>query len=226
MSKAPEPPPLSIEILTNSKEKKDALKLIVDSVAQQRQTASRALIFHPISLSIFTACLAIVHYGANIGNDLSTMLIIYPGIILTYLVAIRYFTSAYIRIAEETNWLDWMRKDEVEDTIIGARFGGDIIGAVILRLCHSEKKAIIRGWTTRSRYRGRGLGGDMLSKVVKIAKEKLGKDCVVEFAPDHANSHLPLYTIFNGPFLAREAKAKKALGSALKDWEKGRDASR
>ncbi|KAF5238166.1 hypothetical protein FAUST_5680 [Fusarium austroamericanum] len=222
MYESVEPPPLAIEILTDPKEKKDALKLIVDSVAQQRQTASRALIFHPISLSIFSACLAIVHYGANIGNDISIMLIIYPGIILTYLVAIRYFTSAYIRVAEETDWLDWIK----EDTIIGARFGDEIIGAVILRLDRAEKKAIIRGWTTRARYRGRGLGGDVLNESVKIAKGVLGKDCTVEFAPDHANSHMPLYSIFNGPFLAREAKARKVLGAALKDSGKGRDGSR
>ncbi|CEI40047.1 hypothetical protein FVEN_g2302 [Fusarium venenatum] len=217
-----EPPPLAIEILTDPKEKKDALKLIVDSVAQQRQTASRTLIFHPVSLSIFTACLAIAHYGANIGSDVSTMLIIYPGIILTYLVAIRYFTSAYIRIAEETNWLDWIK----DDTIVGARFGDEIIGAVILRLDRTEKTAIIRGWTTRPRYRGRGLGGDVLNETVKIAKELLGKDCTVEFAPDHANSHMPLYNIFNGPFQAREAKAKKVLGAALKDSDKSKDRSR
>ncbi|GKU04593.1 gnat family [Fusarium langsethiae] len=217
MYESVEPPPLAIEILTDSKEKKDALKLVVDSVAQQRQTASRALIFHPTCLSIFTACLAMAHYSAKIGNDISTMLIIYSGIILTYLVAIRYFTSAYIRIAEETNWLDWVK----EDTIIGARFGDEIIGAVILRLDHTEKTAIIRGWTTRSRYRGRGLGSDVLSETVKIAKGLLGKDCTVEFAPDHANSHMPLYSIFNGPFLTREAKAKKVLGAALKDWDKG-----
>ncbi|KAL6923898.1 hypothetical protein ACHAPO_006667 [Fusarium lateritium] len=217
-----EPPPLAIEALTDPKEKKDALKLIVDSVAQQRQTASRALIFHPISLSIFTACLAIAHYGANIGSDISTMLIIYPGIILTYLVAIRYFTSAYIRIAEETNWLDWIR----DDTIVGARFGDEIIGAVILQLDRTEKTAIIRGWATRPRYRGRGLGGDVLNETVKIAKELLGNDCTVEFAPDHANSHMPLYSIFNGPFQAREAKAKKVLGAALKDWDKRKDGSR
>ncbi|KAL4729715.1 hypothetical protein ACLX1H_004138 [Fusarium chlamydosporum] len=226
MSEPTEPPPLSIEILTNPTEKKDALKLIVDSVAQQRQTASRALIFHPITLSIFAAVLAIAHYGANVGNDISTMIIIYPGVVITYLVAIRMFTSAYIRIAEETNWLEWMKKDDVEDTIIGARFGEDIIGAVILRLEKSENKAIIRGWTTKSRYRGRGLGGDVLSESVKIAKKALGKDCIVEFASDHANSHKPLYTIFNGPFLAREAKAKRALAAVLKDWEEGKDGSR
>lgn len=138
------------------------------------------------------------------------MLIIFPGIILTYLVAVRYFTSAYIRIAEETKWMEWAKND----TIIGARYGEDIIGAVVMRL---EKKAVIRGWTTKTRYRGRGLGGDMLSESVKIAKAKLGRNCAVEFAEDHANSQMPLYTMFNGPFLAREAKAKKALGAALKD---------
>lgn len=223
MYEATVPPPLAIEILTQPNEKKDALKLVVDSVAQQRQTASRALVFHPVALSIFTAVVAIAHYGANVGKDITTMITIYPGIVITYLVAIRYFTSSYIRIAEETDWLDWLKSNDVEDSIIGARFGEEIIGAVILRLNKSDNTALIRGWTTKSRYRRRGLGGDVLRESIKIAKQALGRDCIVEFAADHANSHVPFYTIFNGPFLARQASAKKALGAAVKDWEEGKE---
>ncbi|KAM0229560.1 hypothetical protein ACHAP5_011620 [Fusarium lateritium] len=223
MYEANVPPPLAIEILTEPTERKDALKLVVDSVAQQRQTASRALIFHPVALSIFTAVLAIAHYGANVGKDIATMITIYPGIVITYLVAIRYFTSAYIRIAEETDWLDWLKNNDVEDSIIGARFGEEIIGAVILRLNKDDNTALIRGWTTRSRYRRRGLGEDMLRETVKIAKRTLGRDCTVEFAADHANSHMPFYAIFNGPFLARQASAKKILAAAVKDWEQGKE---
>ncbi|KAF4451510.1 gnat family [Fusarium austroafricanum] len=222
MSEPTEPPPLAIEILTNPKEKKDALKLVVDSVAQQRQTASRAIIFHPIALAVFSAVLAVAHFGAKIGQDISMMLIIYPAIVLTYLVAVRWFTSSYIRIAEETDWLGWMKKDDVEDTIVGARFGKEIIAAVFLQLGKSEKTALIRAWSTRARYRRRGLGGDVLRESIKIAKQKLGKDCTIEFAPDHANSEMPLPLIFNAPFLARQAKAKKSLADALKDWEQGK----
>ncbi|KAF5677357.1 gnat family protein [Fusarium heterosporum] len=223
MSEPAEPPPLAIEVLTQTNEKKAALKLVVDSVAQQQQTASRTIIFHPASLSIFAAVLAIAHYGAGVSKDLSAMLTIYPGVIITYLVAIRYLTSAYIRIAEGTDWLDWLKNDGVEDTIIGARFGEDVIGAVILRLNKSDNVAVIRGWTTRSRYRARGLGGDMLRESVKIAKQALGRDCAVEFAADHANSHMPLYAIFNGPFLARQSNAKKALAAAVKEWQEGKE---
>ncbi|KAH6954905.1 hypothetical protein DER45DRAFT_318225 [Fusarium avenaceum] len=223
MYEATVPPPLAIEILTQPNEKKDALKLVVDSVAQQRQTASRALIFHPVALSIFTAVVAIAHYGANVGKDITTMITIYPGIVITYLVAIRYFTSSYIRIAEETDWLDWLKSNDVEDSIIGARFGEEIIGAVILRLNKSDNTALIRGWTTKSRYRRRGLGGDVLRESIKIAKRALGRDCTIEFAADHANSHMPFYTIFNGPFLARQASARKALAVAVKDWEEGKE---
>ncbi|KIL94388.1 hypothetical protein FAVG1_02951 [Fusarium avenaceum] len=223
MYEATVPPPLAIEILTQPNEKKDALKLVVDSVAQQRQTASRALIFHPVALSIFTAVVAIAHYGANVGKDITTMITIYPGIVITYLVAIRYFTSSYIRIAEETDWLNWLKSNDVEDSIIGARFGEEIIGAVILRLNKSDSTALIRGWTTKSRYRRRGLGGDVLRESIKIAKRALGRDCTIEFAADHANSHMPFYTIFNGPFLARQTSARKALAAAVKDWEEGKE---
>ncbi|KAM0355190.1 hypothetical protein ACHAPU_001055 [Fusarium lateritium] len=223
MSEPTEPPPLAIEVLAQPDEKKAALKLIVDGVAQQQQTASRTIIFHPVSLSIFAAVLAIAHYGAGVSKDLSAILTIYPGVIITYLVAVRYFTSAYIRIVEETDWLDWLKDGDVEDTIIGARFGEDVIGAVILRLNKSDNVAFIRGWTTRSRYRRRGLGGDVLRESVRIAKQALGKDCAVEFAADHANSSMPLYTIFNGPFLVRQSNAKKALAAAVKDWEEGKE---
>ncbi|RTE74393.1 hypothetical protein BHE90_011168 [Fusarium euwallaceae] len=223
-----EPPPLSLEILTDPGEKKDALKLVVDSVAQQRQIASRAIIFHPLSLAVFAAVLAVAHYAAKVGNDFSSMLITYPSIILTYLVATRYLSSAYIRIAEDTDWLGWLKnEDAVEDTIIGARFGKDIIAAVIVRFDKTSRKngnskALIRGWTTKNKYRRRGLGGDMLRETVKIAKQTQGQNCVVEFADDHANSNLPLHTIFNATFLARQARAKQALSAAVKDWEEGK----
>ncbi|UPK90249.1 hypothetical protein LCI18_001184 [Fusarium solani-melongenae] len=223
-----EPPPLSLEVLTDPNEKKDALKLVVDSVAQQQQIASRAIIFHPLSLAVFAAILAVAHYAAKVGNDFSSMLITYPSIILTYLVATRYLSSAYIRIAEDTDWLGWLKnEDGVEDTIIGARYGKDIIAAVIVRFDKTSRKngnskALIRGWTTKNKYRHRGLGGDMLRETVKIAKQTQGRNCVVEFADDHANSNLPLYTIFNATFLARQARAKRALSAAVKDWEEGK----
>ncbi|RHZ69236.1 hypothetical protein CDV55_100026, partial [Aspergillus turcosus] len=38
-----------------------ALRLIADSVAQQRQTAARAIIFHPLWLSILAALIAVVY---------------------------------------------------------------------------------------------------------------------------------------------------------------------
>ncbi|KAF4982093.1 hypothetical protein FZEAL_2199 [Fusarium zealandicum] len=217
---AEEPPPLALEVLTNPKEKKDALKLIVDSVAQQRQVASRSMVFHPMSLAALVGVLSIAHYVAGIGGDISTMLITYPGIILAYLVTIRCCTSSYIRIAEDTDWLDWLNNsDGVEDTIVGARFGEDIIAAVIIRFETGGKKALIRGWTTRTKYRRRGLGGDMLRETVKIAKQAQGRTCVVEFADDHANSNLPINAIFNGPFRTQRDRAKQALSVAVKDWE-------
>ncbi|KAF5017705.1 hypothetical protein F66182_10343 [Fusarium sp. NRRL 66182] len=218
------PPPLSIEILADPRERKDALKLIVDSVAQQRQTASRAIIFHPVSLSILVPFLAFASYGSYVGNDYSSLLISCPGIIFAYLATIRYFTSAYIRTAEDTDWLNWLKNtDGAEDAILGARFGREIIAAVVLRLDKRDGRALVRGWTTRSKYRQRGLGGDMLGESVKIAKRTLGKDCTVEFATDHANSTMPLYSIFNGPFLVRQLSAEKALAAAVKGWEEGKD---
>ncbi|KAM5341765.1 hypothetical protein ACJ41O_014796 [Fusarium nematophilum] len=230
MSAPPQdPPPLSLEVLTDPKEKREALKLVVDSVAQQRQIASRALVFHPLCLAVFAAVLSSAHYLTGIGNDFSAMLITYPAIILSYLVAIRYFTSAYIRIAEDTDWLGWLRnEDGVEDTVIGARYGEEVIAAVVLRFeGRSRRKdgdgsAFIRAWTTRTRYRNKGLGGDMLREAVKVAKEARGRSYDIKFADDHANSNLALHSMFNEAFRSRQTRAEKALAAAIKDWGDGK----
>lgn len=143
------------------------------------------------------------------------MLVTYSGIALTYLVTIRYFTNAYIRIAEETNWAAWLKNATGDDIVIGARFGDEIIATVVLRLQRNAKsdsgRAYIRAWTTKLRFRGRGLGGDMLSEAVKVSRQTLGNDCAVEFAGDHANSHVILRPFLSDLFSRDRQRAFKAL---------------
>ncbi|KAI5460385.1 hypothetical protein BGZ63DRAFT_414622 [Mariannaea sp. PMI_226] len=221
---------LSFEVLKIRNEKLDALKLVADSVAQQRQSASAALIFHPICLSALIAVISLVHVNVEfIRTDYTAMLLTYPGIVLSYLVAVRYVTSQYIRIAEETDWPNWMQNERgVEDLVLGARFGPEIIATVILRLPNTKGRskapensdAIIRAWTTKSKYRRRGLGGDMLREAVKKSKQTIGPKCSVEFAPDHANSNLlALPATFNAIFVRRQRRAEDALLAALQNWE-------
>jgi len=234
-------PPLSLEVLTEKADKAAALKLVADSIAQQRQQAASNAIFHPIPFASLLAVLAAVYrYSPTFTqyeHDIGTTLMLAGGIIMAYLIAIRSFTSGYIRAAEAINW-DWLQQFESgeEDIIIGTRFGREIIGATVLRIerprpgssdsggakRHRARgslssfkgpggKGVIRAWTVRLRYRRRGVGGDMLAEAVRITRERCGKDAEVGFAKEHANSVMVLPEMFNKSFRKGEMRAARAL---------------
>lgn len=231
-------PPLSLDVLTKHDDKVDALKLVADSIAQQRQHSSYALIVHPTTLPVLIAGLAFVyHYAWNVRNrDLGTLLTLGSAVISIYLLAIRYATSKYIKLAEEVN-MDWiMCEDGEEDTVIGAKYGEEMIGAVLMRLEPSQPttpagrkksraaslkggKGVIRAWTTKLRYRKRGVGGDLLHEAVRVTREKCGKDAEIGFARHHANSEMILPELYNSGFRKQEVKATKALDAVLADWD-------
>lgn len=232
-------PPLTLGVLTEHADKVDALKLLADSVAQQRQVASRSLVFHPLSLAGLAAGVGIA-YNYVPRHDLGVMLTVMSGVVMSYLAAIRYFSSPYIFAAERLDW-EWLtpkvEEGEVEpeqDTIIGARYGDDMIGTLVLRLQGPSSSTTesstavatrktranaslkggngsIRGWTTRLRYRRRGVGGDLLQEALRVTRERCGKDAQLTFAPDHANSTVVLWDMFNGPFKKMEQVSNKAL---------------
>ncbi|CAK7568260.1 MAG: hypothetical protein SEPTF4163_006246 [Sporothrix epigloea] len=249
-------PPLSLGVLTEHADKVDALKLVADSIAQQRQTASRSMVFHPLNLAGLTATLGVA-FQVNSNRDLGVNLSIMSGIIMAYLMTIRYFTAQYIPLAEDLNW-DWilpiqhdgeLDTDAEEDKIIGAKFGDEIIGALVLRLVPpnteqlsssaatasttSRKKrspssinnyymgghGVVRAWTTVLRYRRRGVGSDMLHEAIQVTRDRCGKDANVVFADAHANSVMVVHEIFNRPFRTAEQWAAAALAKALSSQE-------
>lgn len=163
------------------------------------------------------------------------------GVTMTYLTAIRYFTDGYVSLAENLRW-SWLEgSGSIEgDLVIGARYGGALIGVLILRLeprfsslssaggkrrsrsrsvSFRGGKGVIRAWSTRLRYRGKGIGRDLLDGAIRIVKDRCGKDAEVGFAQEHANSTMLLPTIFNGVFRRDEVRAAKALEKALEEWE-------
>lgn len=222
-----EEPKLSLEVLTRPAEKVDALKLIGDSIAQQRQVASQHIIFHPLCLAGLVGVLATSHFTFGIANDdYAAMLLTYSGLVLTYLLAIRYITSSYIDIAEDMDWNTWLKgPGDKDDIIFGARYGTEIVAALVLRLPNKsnaqDKVAVVRAWTTVRRYRGRGLGGDMLREAVKYVRKTKGRECNIQFAEDHAHSKMPLRSLFNEPFRTRNARATKALNNAIAEHGSG-----
>ncbi|KAJ6442820.1 acetyltransferase [Purpureocillium lavendulum] len=263
------PPPLNYEVLTDDDDaKRDALQLVADSIAQQRQVASLAVIFHPLVLvaAVVGCTLAWRH---NAARDFGTALTACSGVAIAALAAVRLLTSRYIHLAEAFRWRDFIapppdaaRRDE--DLVLVARFGEELIGALVLRLkpaassssstspsssattsaatptTRGKKKqqqqqkqqkqqnslqggsGAIRAWTTKLRYRGRGIGGDLLRFAVMTTRSACDDDAApVSFDPAHANSAMPMPDMFNRPFRSRDDKARRALAHALRDCDAG-----
>ncbi|KAL3427232.1 acetyltransferase [Phlyctema vagabunda] len=227
-------PPLTTTVLVEESDKVAALKLVADSVAQQRQIASRAIIFHPLTIAIYILALAVVNqYLYKTRGDLGIVVTTCAGLTMIGLVAVRGATGAYLTMAEEVSWKFVENEDGEEDTIIGSRYGDEIIGALILRLERTANSAgsprkrkpsrggngVIRAWTTRLRYRGTGVGTELLEEAVKVSRERLGNPAEVGFAAEHANSKMILPELFNGGFRKGEVRAAKALEHVLENME-------
>ena len=131
---------------------------------------------------------------------------------------------------------------DVENMVIVSKWGEEeIIGALVVRVSRKEKKAVIRAWTVKLRYRGKGVGRGLLEECVRVAKEKGGGR--VEFEREHASepfpsscwvrgetyadqsltdSHKVLPDIFNKGFERREKRAKGVLVEVMKEQGVGR----
>ncbi|KAH7149923.1 hypothetical protein B0J13DRAFT_278661 [Dactylonectria estremocensis] len=230
-------PPLSLEVLESRRDKVDGLRLVADSIAQMRQRASVALVFHPLCLAGLSAALATVYqFGFISSLDAGVSMTVSCGVFMSYLMGIRYLAGGYVSLAERLRW-GWLRADDgEEDTILAARYNDEIIGSLVLRLEPNPAalagpkrkyrsvalrggKGVIRAWTTSLRYRGKGVGKDLLFEAVRITKERCGRDAEVGFAQEHANSAMLLPAIFNAPFRRDEILATKALDEVLADYD-------
>lgn len=127
----------------------EALHIVADSVAQQRNLASRALIFHPIVVAIFVAgfgiCRQIFYEGDT--SDYIKVVTTFTGVIMAILGAIRLACGPYIFEAERIGTWRWLNKgrsaEEEEqsgvkvlgdsDEILLTKFGDEYIGAIIFR---------------------------------------------------------------------------------------------
>ena len=211
-------PPLTTFLVESEADKTDALRLIADSIAQQRQAASRILIFHPLNIAAYILVLGLVsQFMFRVRDDLPLLFTTAGGITMVALVVVRSAAGEYLFLAEKIT-LRWLRSSygteaghDDEDHIIVTRFGDEIIGAVVLRLIPSEHqagrsrkgrpvvangktldhgKALVRAWTVKLRYRHKGVGGDLLVEGIKLARARLGPDAIIEFAKDHASTSI------------------------------------
>ncbi|ROT40645.1 hypothetical protein SODALDRAFT_101493 [Sodiomyces alkalinus F11] len=83
-------------------------------------------------------------------------------------------------------------------------------------------KGLVRAWTTSLRWRGRGVGVDLLREAVRVTRERCGRDAEIGFARQHANSMVVLPEVFNRSFRQMERRAAKALDRAVAAWDAAR----
>ena len=219
-----------------AKDRVEALKLIADSVAQQRQEASKAVILHPATLSATAVILAIM---AKL-TELSLMITTSAGLIIAGLVAVRWYTSSYIAQAEAINrkWLQITittdgnnassngsppkkNGNKNEDPIVlVSKWGDEIIGALVMRVVKRERKGYVRAWTVKLRYRNKGIGRGLLEEAAKVVWARGGR--MMEFESQHANSHRALPPFFNGPLEKHEAHARVMLADVVTETRRER----
>ncbi|KAF2473908.1 uncharacterized protein BDR25DRAFT_256916 [Lindgomyces ingoldianus] len=193
----------------------EGLRLVADSVAQQRQIASKMLILHPVNLALYFLVLAVLtQYMYKDFDDILVLGTTIGGITMTCLIAVRMATGGYLSLAEDVNW-DWLG----DDRLIVVKWGEEIIGALVLGWADDgakkkggrrrRGKALVRAWTVKLKYRGKGVGEGLLEEAVKVAGEK-GADGII-FDRDHANSKRILPRLYNSFLDKREARAETAL---------------
>lgn len=195
----PSPPTAQLPTLTSQRaaryeEKVGALRLIADSVAQQRQLASRTLIMHPLNISLTLLLLAALAQYLSPAIFFTTS----AGVIMAMLVAVRGATGGYLVTAEKIGWkwLDVSAEDEAENkalkgdetVILITKWGEEIIAVVVVKLLKKEKRGLVRAWTTGLRYRGKGVGKDLLEQGVDVALRKGFREIV--FDEKHASEFL------------------------------------
>ncbi|KAL9123750.1 MAG: hypothetical protein Q9217_006849 [Psora testacea] len=233
-----EPPELTYNVAPTDPvdDRVEALKLIADSVAQQRQAASKAVILNPATVSATVLVLAIMAKYI----ELSLMLTTSVGLIMTALLAVRWYTSGYLAKAEAINraWLENPRTADQNNgngngsspkkngsknddpIVLISKWGDEIIGALVVRIVKRERKGYVRAWTVKLRYRNKGIGRGLLEEAAKIVWGRGGR--MMDFASQHANSHRVLPPFFNGPFERNEAHARDMLADVVAEVKRER----
>lgn len=208
-------PELKSYMTDDDEEKVTAMKLVADSVAQMRQGANRALIFHPLNMAVAIAVASLIaRFMINRKHDVITVATTCSGLLMVCLALCRFATQGYIVAAEAINW-EWLGNADV----IVTKFGDELIGTVIIDWLSGEsrqrrKKAWrgeIKGWAVRLKYRGKGVGTALLEDAVKEFRKRGAE--TIEFAEDHASKFGTDYLIIAYPDSAVQTRNESFLHS-------------
>lgn len=123
---------------------------------------------------------------------------------MVLLVGVRAWTGGYIVRAEGVGW-GWLGErrggegkgeegeGEENNVVVVTVWDEQVIATVVLRVV--QRRAWVRAWTTKLKYRGAGVGRAVLEEAVRVAVGEYG--CVrVEFAEDHASECVLILLVF------------------------------
>lgn len=166
-------------------------------MAQQRQIAAKNLITHPINLAAYVLVVAIAtRYLYTSPDDLFLLCMTLAVITMVALAGVRMAVGGYLSAAEGID-KDWLG----EDKMVVVKWGEEVIGALVLGWADNSEgakkrgtrrrrgKAVVRAWTIRLKYRGKGVGEGLLEEAVKVAGN-MGADGIV-FDGEHASKFYP-----------------------------------
>ncbi|KAL2217488.1 acetyltransferase, GNAT family [Thermoascus aurantiacus ATCC 26904] len=147
-------PPLTTAPALTDPDRIAALRLVADSVAQQRQIAARCVIFHPVSLALLALLLGLVwKFLYRDRSDLPLVGTTWAGCVMAGLVVVRAATGGYLEVAERTGTWVWLygygkkargsgrgngeggrkKEDDEENVVLVTKFGEEVIGALVMR---------------------------------------------------------------------------------------------
>ncbi|EEP75560.1 predicted protein [Uncinocarpus reesii 1704] len=138
----PDLPQLITYPAVSEDDKISALRLIADSVAQQRQTAAKSLISHPLSVASLVLLISLAgkyQYNGKSLGDLAFVGTTGAGCIMILLVLVQWMTSEYLEEAARVGTWKWLQSESKapsEDGFLVAKYGDEIIGTILLRYTH------------------------------------------------------------------------------------------
>ncbi|KAL1855422.1 dynein heavy chain [Paecilomyces lecythidis] len=151
-----QPPPsslYSIQTAGTEDEKTGALRLIADSVLEQRFVAARALFLHPVILCLILLVHAVVARWL-FRRPYNTVLVAfgYTVCILAMVFAMTYLSREYGYLATQSETREWLiqphrarhppsssnSKSLPEDDILVAKYGSEVVGALVFRIARTR----------------------------------------------------------------------------------------
>lgn len=170
----------------DDRERIDALKLLADSVAQQRQIQNSALLWHPATMSLLVLLVGII-VKMNWESAFGTVLLLTCGGVMAAFSMLGRFTVGWLEIAEEVGSGKGLKILESKEVVV-AVWRNEVIGVIAWSQEKEKEETVLKVWgfTVRRRERGRGVGGDLVRTMVDqvLHKSPNGK---LRVEPDKEN---------------------------------------